>query len=228
MGKSGRILSFQLRFRPAADAALWRRVNETILRWDDRLALRHVKQASGPDPDVDDAWSAARAEQLAALTAGPDRFMWIIFSGEGEDHGINVLGKSIEVAYSIKIPWPKDPPKDRFVALLDVLSGVRLPALAMVYDHETKDQALVMEGLKGLTRIPPLAYLDADAAQRAGGSAKLHAAPAPAEVTDIAGGVLVASRKELKGETTAAERKQLAAIARHLGITEVHPLVLAA
>jgi len=82
---------------------------------------------------------------------------------------------------------------------------------------------VVMQGMAGLMQIPPLLYLDCEAAEVAGGAAFLRGAPCTA--VDVTGGLVLISRPD-PFQPRRAELARAQAVQEYLGVSRDNPLVL--
>lgn len=192
-------LGVELRFRPL-DAERLRETLEALLRWEPGLAPGLVDRlsdldAEGPEPWRDELWGL-----LAERCARGERVGWSLFSADGLA-ALNVGCGPEEVTMSVTVPRGDGDPEERLRALVESAA----PALGMVVERDTPDDELILQGLDGLESLPPLLYVDRDAAERFGGLEHVRSAPCPSE--ELGDGVLLRVTESARDD-----------VRRHLGI----------
>jgi hypothetical protein len=220
------ILDIELRLRPNGSPAAWEAMLAALMDWNAQLVPTHVDRLSDLDAgEAPEPWTAVLAARLAQRCAKGGHFAWELMREDDDDVGLSVSGRAHEIQLSLALADPPSDLRDYFFGLLRVLPPARQPALAMLFDRYSDDAECVMQGLRGVSIVPPMLYLDAQAIATAGGAAHLRAAPC--RIADgPAGGILLVMRASIWKHPSASDRKTIVAVAQHLGITPANPLVL--
>ncbi len=226
------VLGIELRFRAGPLPQVWKGVLQAVLAWAPELQPTHVDRLSDMDALEAEPWSVGRISELANRLTNEINLAWMLFRADDEVAGVAMRRKGDEVEMSIRLPWHSKEQltssylHDEFLRLLRALESSVCPALGMAYDAHSSDAELIMQGLRGLKDIPPLLYLDAGSAARAGGIERLRRAPC--ETLDApCGGILLVIRPLPWGPPTQEEQQPINAVRVYLGVTTGKPLVLA-
>jgi hypothetical protein len=225
MAKKRQLLGIELRFRPYPAAQTWKQTLNALLAWEPQLRPTFVDKLSDPNAEEPEPWSEALADDLAHRCATEAFTSWLLFREDDEEIRLAVSRREVEVQFSLVAPRPaKDPVQYLFELLKGLSTGAR-PALGMLFDAESDDAEVIMQGLRGLRTVPPLLYVDLQASNYIGGVARLR--NAPCETLDApGGGVLLVIRRSLWRQPSPEEQARIEAVAKYLGISDANPLVL--
>ncbi len=224
MSAEDRLLRVELRYRLGLPAADWRRVLDALLAWEPSLRPQRLDRLSDPASLEQEDWNDAFWAELAHRLAGDGEVSWLLSRLDDERVGMMASRTPAEVELSVGVRPDALGPRRQIESLLAVLAQVSLPALAMACAGGTPDAEVVLQGLRGLKQAPPLLYLDRRAAALAGGYDRLLAAPC--EAAAVPGGVLLVVRPAFWWPPAAGDAALGDAVARYLGLTPDHPLVL--
>ncbi len=216
-----------LRFRPDPDPAAWRRTFDALVAWDGALAPTNVHRRDDPEASPDEPWSDALWPQLARRAARDRWWSWGLERREGAGTSIDV-GRG-ELEHEVDVALNRPAAGDVAARVGDLLAEIRdrggvAPALALVYDCDGPDAELAMQGLRGLSEVPPLLYLDARAVERAGGRHRVVGAPA--RVIEVPGGGLILVTRDPWAPPSGQAAAAVRAARAWLGIGDDEPLVL--
>lgn len=192
----------------------YRQVLQQILAWRPDLAPRELERSSDADaPDRPEPWTDARWAEVAALAAGDRPRSWSLVS---EDGALVIARERACTRISIVMPRPSADPFEVLVRLVERFEPRDVPAFAMAFDPESKqDEGLIMQGLERLADVPPVFYADRRTALALGGAGKLSSGAQ--EVRDVHGGVAVRVRR-VYGRLTADDRARGKAMRSILGL----------
>jgi len=217
---SEQILGIELRFWPEPDAGRWFAALKSVLRWEPRLRPALVDRLSDLDAAAAEPWSDALWPELADRCADERRSAWMLFSDDDDRFALTVRRLEDEVEFSITAAPTRPDPADDVLALVEELAASVPPALAMAFDRKSDDAKFILDGLRSLTDVPPLLYMDAGAVDSVGGIE--HLTTAACEVRALAdGGALFIRRSPWEAPSVEDD-----ATARCLGIENGRPLVL--
>jgi hypothetical protein len=226
---SNPVLQMDLHFRHNADLSVWARLLEAIFGWDPRLRPTHVERLSDPDASgKPEPWTEERAAELARRCAGERRPAWRLFSDRQEGAALAVSREKFGVEISLIIPPPARELPSHLEESLRISRQAGAPAgLVLLLDRGWKGRPdYLVFGTWKVEAVPPLLYLDRQAVGRAGGRARVLAAPCPVVEMEH-GGLLLAVRVPPWGPPSQAHRDRTAAVERHLGVGPDHLLDLA-
>jgi len=227
MSKQIKTLGIELRFWPNKHAAVWEALLVALWSWDPALCPQVFQVTIGEEMLLpgERSWEESRVDGLARLCAGQAEFAWIL--GGKPDHYMSCEGRGGRISIGIQIPAPKQPVANCYIDLLHALSDTLLPALGMLFHYEDLNASFDRQGLRGLSDIPPLLYLGADAVAQLGGREKLRQAPCEVRETS-GGGLLFIVRADPFGKSSKKDHVLTAAVSKFLGISAETPLILTA
>ena len=156
------ILDIELRLRPNGSPAPWEAVLAALMDWNVQLEPTHVDRLSDLDAgEAPEPWTPVLAARLAQRCAEGGHFAWELMREDDDDVGLSVSGRDHEIQLSLALADPPSDLRDYFLGLLRVFPPAMLPALAMLFDRYSDDAECVMQGLRGVSIVPPMLYLDA-------------------------------------------------------------------
>ena len=218
------ILGIELRFLHNTFSELWVQTLNTIFVWDPSLLPTHIDRLSDIDAKEAEPWSRSLIEEIAQRCATKQRFAWMLFREDEGEIGMSIALREDEVEMSMGLKRPTIDLVDYFQNLLIALEGKISPMLGMLFDRNSPNAELVMQGLRGLKDVPPLLYLDAQAIEIAGGIDWLRTSPC--EKIDMPGSGLLLVTRLPWGNPSPEERRNIKALKQFLGIANSNPLVL--
>jgi len=210
-------LCIGLRFRPGSDPEQWARTLRGLLEWEPALTPATVQRRGEPAAADDEPWSDELWAELARRCATLQSWSWGLENRAGSGTSLDVGIGQHQGETLIGMDRPQGDLAQRFVELLDAVRGGAEPAMGFLYDCAAHDHAeFVFEGLHRLTGVPPLLYLDARALAHVGGRSGLAQAPCR-RIETTGGGLLLVVTDPW--QSTAADRRRAAEVARLLGIS---------
>ncbi len=190
-------LRIELDFSPGRSADRFRRALLEIVAWRRELAPRSLERSSDADaPAEPEIWTDARWDDVAMLAAGDAPRSWSLFAS---DAALVVARERASTRISIVLPRPADDPFTLLASLLGELGTRDVPALAMAFDPESRDERFILQGIERLDDVPPILFLEGRLLASVGGAERLLSA-AP-EARSVAGGVLVRAGQDRARET---------------------------
>ncbi len=215
-------LRVELCFRPNPFAARWLQVLPVVWAWEPRVKPSRLERLSDaefsgrPEP-----WTEAFAEELARRCASEPPLAWMLF---GEEGALRVAHEGSYVKLSVILTPPPVELASWFLRLIELFPEEQRPALAMLFDPESKqDGELIMQGLDQLFDVPPLFYIDGQAATQLGGLERMK--NAPVDVREAPGGLMFLVRPPI-GRALPQDREQAKAMRSYLGLSSRTPLSL--
>jgi hypothetical protein len=217
-------LALELRFRPTGQAETCERLLAAIVAWAPSLRPATVLRLADPE-QREQPWSPSLCSTICQACAESVQDGWLLAAADGPIGAITLDIHRKELRCSLAMPRMAGNLIDALLSLLETLQSSYGPAVAMAFDLKNSvDSELVLQGLSGLTQLPPLFYLDWRSVAIAEGVD--HVRMAPCIVLDAPGGLLLELRADPWQPLTNNDRIRIAAVERHLGMAPGKPLVL--
>jgi hypothetical protein len=217
-------LAVELRFLPASNARTWDNVLEALITWVPALRPATVLRLADPE-QREQPWSPLLRSAICQACAASVKNGWLLAAESGPVGAITIDIRSKELRCSLALPRLDKSPIDAMLGLLALLHPIHRPAVAMAFDLNNRvDSELVMQGLDGLSQLPPLLFFDESSATAVGGAAYIRTAPCP--VRSAPDGLILELHPNFWEPQTENDRIRISAVERHFGISPGTPLVL--